>query len=209
MQLTVQGKQMDVGDALRTHVGDKLEDINNKYFNHACYATVTFSKEGHGNQEIRANISIRVGKNILVIADDQNNDPYVAFDSAAEKVSKQLRRYKKKLRDHHQRIEQSPEAEILKARDYTLAMDPEPAEDQDNEDVPTGDDPLIIAEMTMDIQTMTVSDAVMRMDLAGQTALLFRNPKHNGLNMVYRRNDGNIGWIDPEETPASESKKSA
>lgn len=202
MQLTVQGKQMDVGDALRTHVSDKLEDINHKYFNHASFATVTFSKEGHGHGLIKAHISIRVGKNILVMADDQENSPYAAFDTAADKVAKQLRRYKKKLRDHHQRMEQTPEAEIMKARDFILAAEPDRDIDGEAEelqdDVPKGEDPVIVAEMAMDIQTMSVGDAVMRMDLSGQPALMFRNSKTNRLNMVYRRTDGNIGWVDPE-----------
>ncbi len=198
MQLTVQGKQMDVGDALRTHVTEKLEDLNSKYFNHATFATVTFSKEGHGHGQIKVQINIRVGKDIMVTADSLAGDSYGAFDDAATKVGKQMRRYKKRLRDHHERLEQTPENEILKAHHYTLAAEPESA-DSDNaeEDVPVGEEPLIVAEITSDIQTMTVSDAVMRMDLAGQTAMLFRNAKHNGLNMVYRRADGNIGWVDP------------
>lgn len=193
MQLTVQGKQMDVGDALRTHVVEKLTELNSKYFNHATSATVTFSKEGHGHGQTNAHIHIRIGKNIMVLAESLAGDPYGAFDSAAEKVAKQLRRYKRRLRDHHDRLEQTPEDEILKARYLTV----DPQSDSDEEKVPQGDDPLIIAEISTDIQTMSVSDAVMRMDLAGQTALLFRNAKHNGLNMVYRRPDGNIGWVDP------------
>lgn len=197
MQLTVQGKQMDVGDALRTHVTEKLEDLNSKYFNHATFATVTFSKEGHGHGQTRAHIHIRVGKDIMVMADSLAGDPYGAFEDAAAKVGKQLRRYKKRLRDHHDRMEQTPEGEILKARYYTLAAEPEAENDKHEDDVPVGEEPLIVAEITTDIQIMTVSDAVMRMDLAGQTAMLFRNAKHNGLNMVYRRPDGNIGWVDP------------
>lgn len=201
MQLTVQGKQLDVGEALRTHVTEKIEDLNSKYFNHATFATVTFSKEGHGHGVIKAHIHIQVGKNITVMADDKAGDAHSAFDSAAEKVAKQLRRYKTRLRDHHARMEQTPEGEIQKARDYTLAAEPEEQEEPDD-GVPQGDDPVVVAEISTDIQTMSVSDAVMRLDLAGQTALLFRNAKHKGLNMVYRRPDGNIGWIDPGEEEA-------
>ena len=196
MQLTVQGKQMDLGDALRTHITEKLEDINAKYFNHATDATVTLSKEGHGHGTIKAHISIRIGKDIMVMADDIAGDPYGAFDSAAEKVAKQMRRYKKRLRDHHERLEKTPESEIVRARDYTLAAEPEAQETEDHEE--HGKDPVVIAEITTDIQTMSVSEAVMRLDLSGQNALLFHNASHNGLNMVYRRPDGNIGWIDPE-----------
>lgn len=202
MELTVHGKQMDVGDALRTHVTEKIEDLNSKYFNHTTFATVTFSREGHGHPRTRAHISIQIGKNIMVIADATEADPYVAFDSAAGKAGKQLRRYKKKLRDHHARQVETPEGEILKARKYVLAAMPELADsEQDNEEdtgVPAGDDPVIVAEMTTDIEKMSVSDAVMRMDLAGQPALVFRNANHGGMNIVYRRADGNIGWIDPQ-----------
>ncbi len=200
MQLTVQGKQMDVGDALRAHVTEKLEDLNSKYFNHATFATVTFSKEGHGHGQFKAHIHIRIGKDILVLADELAADAYAAFDAAAAKVGKQMRRYKTRLRDHHERMTASPENEIIKARDYTLAATPESAEEETPEDpMLQGDDPVIVAEITTDIQTMSVSDAVMRMDLSGQTAMLFRNAKHRGLNMIYRRPDGNIGWIDLQE----------
>jgi ribosomal subunit interface protein len=196
MQLTVQGKQIDVGEALREHVSDKLEDINSKYFNRAIDATVSFSKEGHGHGLFKSQISIRVGKNIMVIADAVAGDPYAAFDACSEKISKQLRRYKRKLRDHHEKQE-SIEVRMMKAHDYTLAAGPE--EENDDDGVPHGEDPAIIAEMTTNIETLSVPDAVMRMDLADQNALLFRNAKHNRLNLVYRRNDGNIGWLDPEE----------
>ncbi len=209
MQLTVQGKQMDVGDALRTYIAEKLEDINSKYFNRAIDATVTVSKESHGHNQFRAHISIRVGKNILVMGESEANDPYAAFDGAANRVGKQLRRYKKKLRDHHERTETTPEAESLKARDYILAAAPQLLDEDSAEnetDVPEGDDPVIVAELTTDIQTMSVSEAVMRMDLAGQTALLFRNASHNGLNMIYRRPDGNVGWVDPVQAGEGISK---
>ncbi len=200
MELTVHGKQIDVGDALRTHVTKKLEDISEKYFNHTTYATVTFSKEGHGHQLTRTNIAIKLGKNIMVIAEGTESDPYVAFDVAAEKAAKQLRRYKRKLRDHHERLEQTPETEIIKARDYVLAAMPETANDSEHiEDDPSeGGDPVVIAEMTTNIETMSVSDAVMRMDLSSAPVLLFRNASNDVLNIVYRRPDGNVGWIDPQ-----------
>src|SRR3989304_3119671 len=111
MQLTIQGKQIDLGDALRTHVEEKIDFINQKYFNHATYATITFSKEGHGHGLVKAHISMRIGKNIMVMADAVENDPYVSFEAAAEKVAKQLRRYKNRLRDHHERLEGSPAEE--------------------------------------------------------------------------------------------------
>ncbi len=207
MQITVQGKQMSVGDALRTHVTDKLEEMNSKYFNHGTDATITFSKEGHGHGLIRSHISVRVGSQIMVMAEASENDAYLAFDNAAEKAAKQLRRYKRRLRDHQDRLNRAPENAIWAARDYTLS--------NDTEDTPAKDESLVIAEMATNIPTLTVSEAVMRLDLAHQNAFLFRSAKHGGINMVYRRADGNIGWVDPGDVakvvkePAKPAKKAA
>lgn len=210
MELTVQGKQMDIGDALRTHVTEKMTDISGKYFNHTTGTTVTFAKEGHGHQNIRVNISVMVGKNIYINSEAEEGDAYGAFDQAAEKAAKRLRRYKKKLRDHHERTIKTPEAEIIKARNYVLAVQADDAVDSEADDgVPEGDDPAVIAEMTTPIETMSVSDAVMRLDLSGENALLFYNSKNNELNLVYRRKDGNVGWIDPEIAAAGGSKLKA
>lgn len=189
MQLIVQGKQMDLGEALKSHVEGKIEDINSKYFNRAIDATVTFSPEG--SAFTKTHISIRVGKDIMVISDATENDPYVSFDSAAEKVAKQLRRYKRKLRDHHQRLDIAPPEHFSPAFDYTLSSQ------QDNEKE-EHEDHLVIAEVSTNIQTMTASEAAMRLDLSGLPAIMFRNAGHNGLNMVYRRPDGNVGWVDPD-----------
>ncbi len=199
MQLTVQGKQMDLGDALKTHVSTKLEDINAKYFNRAIDATVTFTPEG--SAFTKTHISIRVGKDIYVISDATENDPYISFDEAANKVAKQLRRFKRRLRDHHQKLEDAPDDQFLPARDYTLSVE------QDNEKEEGVSDHLVIAEIATNIQTMTPSDAAMRLELSGLPALMFRNASHDGLNMVYLRPDGNIGWVDPDGNATTLSKK--
>ncbi len=198
MEMTVQGKQIDVGDALREHVTGKLEDIDQKYFNHATTATVTFSREGHGTGKFKVNISFNVSKNIAVITEAVESDPYVAFDAASEKAAKRLRRYKRKLRDHHGRMDKTPESELMKARAYTLAQTSSEVEEQDNEE-DAGTDPTIIAEIQTHIEKMSVSEAVMRMELADQNALMFRNAGNGKLNMVYVRKDGNIGWIEPDD----------
>lgn len=201
MEMTVQGKQLDVGDALREHVTDKLSDIDQKYFNHATNATVTFSKEGHGNAEFKVHISFNVGKNIMVVTEAVEGDPYAAFDTASEKAAKRLRRYKRRLRDHHNRSEKTPEGELMKARHYTLAMEAqEEVIEQDNkEEEDSHKDPTIIAEIQTHIEKMSVSEAVMRMELADQNALLFRNASNEKINLVYVRKDGNVGWIEPDE----------
>lgn len=199
MELTVHGKHLDVGDALRTHMKDKLEDINEKYFNRAIDTTVTIGHEGHAF--FKTHISLRVGKDIMVQATAQHTDPYASFDQAAEKIAKQLRRYKKRLRDHHERLEETP-AGAASIRENVLAYDEE-AHEETNDNEPQGSEPAIVAEMTRPIQTMTVSEAVMRMDLSGESAMLFKNSKTGGLNMVYRRADGNIGWVDPDVSLAA------
>ena len=205
MELTINGKHLDVGDALRTHMEDKLEDINEKYFNHAVAAVVTMGKES--NAFFKTHISLKAGRNILIQGTAQDTDPYVAFDKAADKVAKQLRRYKTRLRDHHERLEQTPETEMLKANDYTLAtelfehLEPHDAVNDDEQSVPK--EPAIVAELSTSIQTMTVSEAVMRMDLSEESALMFVNSKTDTLNMVYKRADGNIGWVDPSEQLAA------
>ncbi|MFN3700619.1 MAG: ribosome hibernation-promoting factor, HPF/YfiA family [Alphaproteobacteria bacterium] len=199
MELEINGKQIDVGDALREHIENKLHEIDQKYFNHATSATVTLAKEGHGHGVFKVTISYLVSKGILINTEAEAGDPYGAFDAAAEKAAKRLRRNKKKLRDHHARSEKTPESENLKAQNYTLAIEEiNEAEEQDNHDEVSGaDEPLVIAEMTTTIETITVSGAVMRLDLSGENALLFRNAQTQELNMIYRRSDGNIGWIDP------------
>ena len=176
MQLSIHGKQMDLGDALRAHIGDKLEDINQKYFNRAIEAIVTLSPEGHAFT--KTHVSIRIGKDIMVMADAQDTDPYASFDAACEKVAKQMRRYKKRLRDHHERLE---EEVFTKAQHSVISAEPEESEEE-----PAGQEPVVVADMVTNIQTMSVSEAVMRLDLSGENALLFRNAQHNGLNMVYR-----------------------
>ncbi len=197
--MTVQGKQIDVGDALREHVMDKLIDIDQKYFNHTTNATVTFSKEGHGSGVFKVNISFNVGKNIQIITEASEIDPYVAFDTASEKAAKRLRRYKRRLRDHHNRKEKDPDDELMKAKAYTLAQKAQEAVDEQDNDEDLHKDPAIIAEIQTHIEKMSVSEAVMRMELADQNAMMFRNAGSDKLSMVYIRKDGNIGWIEPDD----------
>jgi ribosomal subunit interface protein len=188
MQLSVKGKQLNVGDALRSHVSDSLSRILGKYFGDAIEVSVTISRDGH---MYRAVVAAHVGRGIQVQAQGAAEEPYPAFDTAAEHLAKRLRRYKRRLRDHHK--DSGPKAETLLAQQYILAGDDE---EESAEDVGQGQ-PAVVAEMTTEIPSLTVSEAVMRMDLADQPALMFRNSSHSGLNMIYRRADGNIGWIDP------------
>jgi ribosomal subunit interface protein len=207
MNLTVNGKGIDVGEALRTHVSESLDRVFEKYFSNPIEATATFSKQGY---RFSAQISVHVGRGILMQAEAEAAEVYAAFDTAVENVAKRLRRHKRRLRDYHREP-----ADSYAARQFVLAAEPE--EDDDAEPVDgrsesggamasgavAGDRlngdlcPAVIAEMEAEIPTLTVGEAVMRLDLAETQAMMFHNRAHGGLNMVYRRNDGNIGWVDP------------
>ena len=187
MQLTVTGRQIDTSTVLRQHVEASLSAILGKYFKTAIEAHVVFSKEAHLN---RAEVSIHIGRGIVANAGASATETYAAFDAAAERIAKQMRRYKRRLRDHHAEAREAFEVGE-RARDYVLA----PLAEEGDEG------PAIVAEMSTDVHNLTVSEAVMRLDLANSPVLLFRNRSHGELNIVYRRLDGNIGWIDPELDP--------
>ena len=187
MQLTVTGKQIDSGAVLRQHVEARLGAILGKYFKTPIASHVVFSKEAHLN---RAEVSIHIGRGIVANAGASATETYAAFDAAAERIAKQMRRYKRRLRDHHAQARGAFDVGE-RARDYVLA----PLAEEGDEG------PAVVAEMSTDVPNLTVSEAVMRMDLANAPVLLFRNRSHGELNIVYRRLDGNIGWIDPELDP--------
>jgi ribosomal subunit interface protein len=196
MNLTVNGKGIDVGDALKTYVAEGLDRMFEKYFSNPIEATVTFSKQGY---RFHAAISVHVGRGILMQAEDDGGDAYAAFDITAETIAKRLRRHKRRLRDHHR-----AETDSYAARQFVLAADvgdDSGTDASDNAEGANGHSALIVAELEADIPTLTVGEAVMRLDLAETQAMLFHNRAHGGLNMVYRRNDGNIGWVDPASKP--------
>lgn len=189
MQVIVQGQQLDVGEALRGHVQDKLTDTCTRFFNHTIQGNVHFVREASG---FRTDITLSVGNGIVLRATATEHDPYPSFDAANTRLVKQLKRYKDRLRDHHS---EQGKTDFLghPANEYTL-------EDRDaTAHGEGGKDPVILAEMPAHVPKLAVADAVMRMDLADLPAMLFRNPSHGRLNMVYRRKDGTIGWVDPQD----------
>lgn len=189
MHLTVTGKQVDVGDALRRHVEATLDALLGKYFRSAIEAHAVFAREAH---LIHAELSLHVGRGMVVNSGAAASDHYLAFDAAAERLAKQLRRYKRRLRDYHGKARAPLEAAET-ARSFVLA----PVDEAADGDAEGGAAPVVIAEMSTELPRLTVGEAVMRMDLADAPVLLFRNRATEGLNLVYRRGDGNIGWIDP------------
>jgi len=187
MNLTVKGKNIDVGEALRSHVSQALDHGIGKYFGNPIEATVIFSKESH---LFVADLSVHIGRGIQMQAESSADQAYIAFDLAMEHLTKRLRRHKRRLRDHHR-----AEIESFRASQYILA--PQEEDEVDAQPLNGSDAPAVIAEMQTEIPTLTVGEAVMRLDLSDLKAIMFLNRAHGGLNMVYRRNDGNIGWVDP------------
>lgn len=194
MQVLVKGKQVQVGDALRKHVKDRLRAAVSKYFGDAMEAQVVFSREGRGFETA---ISVHAIAGVTPQSHARNNDIYASFDAAAERVEKQLRRYKRRLRNHHQGSG-APTSQLT-AHLYTLAEEAHDREDDEPETLA----PVIVAETTTAIESLTVGEAVMHMNLTDLPALMFRNSAHGGLNMVYQRRDSSIGWIDPQAPTAT------
>ena len=191
MQIQVSGKKLDIGEALTTHVKERLTKGVGKYFEHAITAEVVFSKEAH---LMRADIHVNegTGSGITIKSRAENVDIYVAFDSAAERVEKQLRRYKRKIRSRStKKVSDLSEKELQLLSGKKFVMSPLPQEDEQGEE----DAPLIIAEKPQSIDRLSASEAVMRMDLADLPTLVFVNKQTGNLDVVYHRKDGNISWV--------------
>ncbi len=188
MEVSVKGHNVDVGDALRSHINEQLQTSVGKYFDKALDASVTISRETtHG---FHVEITVHPVRAMMVQAGASGEDAYGAFDGALDRITKQLRRYKRRLKNHHK---VKPDEGFLAAQQYVLQSENEV------EELPEEGDPAIIAEMNTEIATLSVGEAVMRMDLAHAPIQMFRNTSNGRLNVVYRREDGNIGWIDPEQ----------
>ena len=193
MQITVAGKQVDLSDALRTRVSTQMDTIAGKYFDHALEAHVTFSR---ARSFFTCDINVHAGRGLQLRGEGEAADANAAFDDAAEHIAKRLRRYRRRVNDHHRDLSQraGPEA----ARQYILK------EEESGPDIVAADGrtldeayATVVAETKTEIAILSVGEAVMRMDLADQPVMMFRNTVNGVLNVVYRRADGNIGWIDP------------
>jgi len=193
MQLKVSGKQVDLSDALRVHVSSHMDNITNKYFDHALEANVTFSK---ARSFFTCDINLHAGRGVTVRGEGQAADARAAFDDAAEHIAKRLRRYRQRVNDHARDVR--PRAKPESGRQYILRDEDIAADGETHGQEPDALAATIIAESETVIETLSVRDAVMHMDLAFQQMLMFRNTKNGQLNVVYRRPDGHIGWINPE-----------
>ena len=192
MQITVSGKQVELSDALRTRVAQQLDTIAGKYFDHALDAHVTFSR---ARSFFTCDINVHAGRGLLLRGEGEAADANSAFDDAAEHIAKRLRRYRRRVNEHSRDSahRERPQA----ARQYILRQEEDEAGGETNGTVQAATYATVVAEVPAEISTLSVGDAVMRMDLADQQVLMFRNSATGEFNVVYRRSDGHIGWIDP------------
>lgn len=189
MDIRVSGHQVDTGGALQSQVNDRLQAIATKYFSRAHSAHATFSKGPHDHGFV-CDIIMHVVRGVVLKASASAQEARFALDGAADKIEKQLRRYKRRLRDDHSGPNHAAPPEDNAA--YTV-FEPTP-----DDEAAAEDNPIIIAETRVDVPDASVSDAVMMLDLRHTNALLFRNAATGVFNMVYRRNDGTIGWVEPQ-----------
>ena len=188
MDIRVSGHQIETGDALRVHAEERLAGTVGKYFSRAISSVVTVGKAPGG--AFRCDIVTHVRQGLILKGAGIAHDAHHALDAAAEKIDTQLRRYKRRLHDHHEAATQAARADEAA---YTIFIEPS----ADQEEITTVDAPLVIAEMRVDVPEATVSDAVMMLDLRNTNALMFKNAGTGTYNMGYRRGDGSIGWVEP------------
>ncbi len=188
MQVNVVGKQIDIGEALRSHVEDRLSRGIGKYFSRPGRAHVFFSREG---PDFRCDCTVHLDSGITLQSSGEAGDIYASFEMAADRMEKRVRRYKRRLKSHHAHKKQARK-KAQPASTYVIA--PQNESEEEPEDL----QPVIIAETTTDIQTLSVGEAVMQLDLAESPVVIFFSSATDQLNVVYRRADGNIGWINPD-----------
>jgi ribosomal subunit interface protein len=195
MPFRVSGKNIDVGEALRGRISDRIAEAMGKYFDGGYSGHVTVAREGFG---FRTECAIHLDSKITLHAEGQAADAYASADQAALRVERRLRRYHRRLKEH--RSDRLDGRIALEAASYIIA-----APEQESDVELDGFTPVIIAESTTTLKPLSVSDAVMELDMTGAAVLVFRHAAHGGINVVYRRADGHFGWIDPPAPSASEA----
>ncbi len=206
MTVQVAGRHVAVGEALRKRISEELVARVGKYFERGGSAEATVGREGH---DFCVDVSVHLNTGQQLVARGHGGDAHSAFDAALIRIETRIRRYKRRLVNHHA---SGSRAEAEMASLVVLrAPDDAGASDDDWDDVENGAGApaaMIIAEAEAAVKTQTVSMAVMELDLGGAPVVMFRNAAHGGLSVVYRRGDGNIGWIDPERTPNLKASRS-
>ena len=190
MQIKITGKNLDIGDALRDHVGERLLQLQQKYFEGTVHGHVTVEKQRTG---FHTDCTLHLATGLVLQAHGAAADAHPSFDSAAQHLEKQLKRYKQRIKDHH-KTRREP-VHQLEAASYVISAS------EDHEPEPADLNPVVIAESATNVPELTVGEAVMQLEISSVPFVMFRNSGHGALNVVYRRHDGNIGWVDPR--PAS------
>ena len=186
MSLRVSGKNMDVGESLRGKAEDRFDSVVGKYFDGGYDGHLTLEPEGSG---FRADCMIHLDTGVMLQASANANDATAAYEEMAEHIEKRLRRYKRKLKNHRRNVSGNGDAQ-----DYASYVIAAPTDDSEYDEDTA---PPVIAESTASLRTLSVGEAVIELDLSGSDVIVFRHAGHGGMNVVYRRADGNIGWIDP------------
>jgi ribosomal subunit interface protein len=202
MQVQISGKHVDVGEALRSRISDELSGQIGKYFERGGDAEVVVAREGH---MFRVDCLVTLASGQQVVSHAFGSDAHGAFDGALNRIETRVRRYKRRLKNHRSN---GPSEQELAAVTVLRSYDEDDADEADFDEALDGqssqnDGPpaaMVVAETEYPLRTLTVSMAVLELDLSGYPVMMFRNAAHNGLSVVYRRPDGNIGWIDPERT---------
>jgi ribosomal subunit interface protein len=192
MSLRISGKQMDIGDAFKTRIEGRVEDAVAKYFDGGYGGHVTVEKQG---SRFTADCLVHLDTGMTLQATGQAQDPQFAFDSAAERIEKRLRRYKRRLKSH------TPSGPEINGIDLDYRVMSPVGDDED--EVPEDFAPAIVAESSLALRTMTVASAVIELDTKDSPVFVFRNAGNEHVNVVYRRADGNIGWIDTSSATAA------
>ena len=187
MTIRVSGKGFDLGESMREHVLTRIDAATGKYFDGSINGHVVVEHEGSG---YLSECTLHLSSGITLHSEGRAHEPYASFDQAAERLEKRLRRYKRRLKDHHADDAQNHVASGTMSY-YTLAAP------DDDEEVPGEFNPLVIAEQTASLKSMAVADAVLELDLTVTPVVVFRHSVNGRVNIVYRRREGNIGWIDP------------
>ena len=190
MQIQIASKGIDVSQALRERITDRLEEMMDKYIHREGEAQVSISREGSGFRTI---CSVHLPSGASMEGQGEAQEAYPASDEALQHIEKRLRRYKRRLKDHSQRA---------KAKEAAMFVLENPVTEEQEEDSADGvqDEPMVIAESTRKIRTLTPGMAALELGLADSGVVVFNNAKHGGINVVFKRADGHIGWIDPKSS---------
>lgn len=189
MDVQVTGKGIDLGSALQTHVEDRISSSVHKYFERSAEAQVTFAREG---SSIKCEATTHLASGVFLAVQGEAHDAYGAFEDALEKLEKRVRRYKRRLKNHHA----NGKVELPAESAPSYILQPLAADEEGDEPISEDPSPVIIAESTTKLREMTVGAAVLQLDLADQPVFVFKNAAHGNVSVVYKRPDGNVGWID-------------